>query len=58
MKVTHDRLPENPVASPGPIVALKAVKKVGSFLFGFGLLGAALHYLRVGPEVVEDEESG
>ncbi len=49
-------LPENPVASPGPLATLRMVKKVGSFLFGFGVLGAALHFLGVGPEVPEEEE--
>lgn len=43
-------LPEDPVASPGPLQTLAVAKKVGAWLFGFGLLSAALHYLRVGPE--------
>lgn len=43
-------LPEDPTASPGPLQALGVLKKVGGFLFGFGLLSAALHYLAVGPE--------
>ncbi len=47
-------LPENPVASPGPLATLNVVKKVGSFLFGFGLLSAALHYLGVGPSVPDE----
>jgi formate dehydrogenase beta subunit len=49
------RLPENPVASPRPLSVLNVLKRVGSFLFGFGFLGAALHYLTVGPEVPEAE---
>ncbi len=51
-------LPENPVASPGPLQTLSVLKKVGSFLFGFGLLAAALHYLGIGPEVPEEETAG
>ena len=50
-------LPENPIASPGPLATLNMVKKVGSFLFGFGLLGAALHYLKLGPEVPDEMET-
>lgn len=52
------RLPSDPVAAPGPIAALGTVKKLGSYLFGFGLLSAALHYLGVGPEAPEEEEVG
>lgn len=48
-------LPDDPVASPGPIQVLGTVKKLGSYLFGFGLLSAALHYLGVGPEAPDEE---
>lgn len=48
-------LPEDPVASPGPIAALGTVKKIGSYLFGFGIVGALLHLLAVGPESPENE---
>ena len=50
-------LPENPVASPAPLVVLGVMKKMGSWLFGFGLLGAALHYLRLGPEAPEESDT-
>lgn len=46
-------LPENPTASPTPVAALGVLKKVGGYLFGFGLLSAAVHYLTVGPEETE-----
>ena len=48
-------LPEDPVASPGPMQALGAFKKIGSYLFGFGIVGALLHFLAVGPEAPEDD---
>lgn len=51
-------LPANPVASPGPLAGLGLVKKVGSYLFGFGLLTAVLHFLAVGPESPEEESGG
>lgn len=48
-------LPEDPVASPGPLQALSTVKQVGSWLFGFGILATLLHYLGIGPDVPEEE---
>lgn len=51
-------LPENPVASPGPLQALSVVKKVGAWLFGFGLVAAVLHYLALGPEAPDDDAGG
>lgn len=51
-------LPASPVASPGPLAGLGLVKKVGSYLFGFGLLTAVLHFLAVGPESPEEESGG
>ena len=48
-------LPADPVASPGSLQGLSIVKKLGGYLFGAGLIAAALHYLGVGPEApVED----
>jgi formate dehydrogenase iron-sulfur subunit len=44
------QLPDDPRASPGPLRALGTLRKVGAYLFGFGLLSAIAHYLRVGPE--------
>jgi len=54
-RLNEYRLPENPVASPGPLATLAVVKKVGASLFGFGLLATALHFLGVGPEEPHDE---
>lgn len=57
-------LPGDPVARPGTITALGVGKRVGAFLFGLGLLLAAVHYLGVGParpgeaEGGEEEEEG
>ena len=50
------RLPENPVASPGPLAALNVVKRVGSYLFGMGILSTALHFLAFGPQDAADLE--
>ena len=43
-------LPADPTASPGALQGLVWMKRLGAWLFGFGLVGAALHYLGVGPE--------
>ncbi len=51
-------LPANPIASPGPLAALNVVKRVGSYLFGLGILSTALHFLAFGPEEPEEENSG
>ncbi len=51
-------LPENPVASPGALQTLAVAKRMGSWLFGFGLLGAMLHYLGVGPAEPSSDEGG
>jgi len=48
-------LPADPVASPGVFQGLSFVKKMGSYLFGAGILAAALHYLGVGPEVPAED---
>ncbi len=43
-------LPTDPVASPGSLTALNIVKRVGSYLFGLGILSTALHFLAYGPD--------
>ena len=48
------QLPDNPVASPAPLVALGLLKRVGSYLLGFGLFSTMLHFLAFGPESPED----
>ena len=48
------KLPENPVASPTPLAGLGILKSVGSYLFGFGLLSTALHFLAFGREAPEE----
>ena len=48
------KLPENPVASPTPLARLGILKSVGSYLFGFGLLSTALHFLAFGREAPEE----
>ncbi len=47
-------LPHDPVANPGTLQALHVAKKVGSALFGLGLIAALLHYLGAGPERPEE----
>jgi formate dehydrogenase iron-sulfur subunit len=49
------QLPDDPRASPGPLRALGTLRKVGAYLFGFGLLSAIAHYLRVGPEAPDSD---
>ncbi len=48
-------LPEDPTASPGPLQVMGAVKKLGAWAFGLGILGTVLHYLGVGPEAPDDD---
>jgi formate dehydrogenase iron-sulfur subunit len=47
-------LPSDPTASPGALSALAGLKKLGAAVMGVGLVAAALHYLRYGPEVPEE----
>ncbi len=51
------QLPEDPTASPGALAVLTTLKKVGASLLSLGVIGAALHYLAVGPQS-PDEETG
>lgn len=46
-------LPEDPTASPGALAALVGLKKLGAGAMGLGLVAAALHYLKYGPEEPE-----
>lgn len=48
-------LPTNPVTRPGPMQGLSVLKKLGGYLFGFGVFSALFHYLGVGPEVPDEE---
>lgn len=50
-------LPEDPVAKPGALQGLGLVKKIGGWLFGLGVFSALFHYLGVGPEVPDEEET-
>ena len=49
-------LPEDPTAAPGALAALAGLKQLGMGMMGLGLIGTALHYLKYGPEVAEEEE--
>jgi formate dehydrogenase iron-sulfur subunit len=51
-------LPENPVVSPGPRAALNIVKRIGSYLFGLGILSTALHFLAYGPDEPGGDDEG
>jgi formate dehydrogenase iron-sulfur subunit len=51
-------LPENPQARPGAISALAVFKTIGGYMLGLGVLATALHFLAVGPQSPQDEESG
>ncbi len=50
-------LPTDPQAAPGALSVLAVVKKVGAGLMGLGVLGAALHFLAMGPEEPDPDES-
>ena len=43
-------LPAHPVASPGPLRGLNVLQRIGSYLFGAGVISALAHFLAVGPE--------
>lgn len=51
-------LPTDPTASPGALSALAGLKKLGGAVLGIGLVTAALHYLRYGPERPEEGGEG
>ena len=47
----------DPTAAPGALAALAGLKQLGMGVMGLGLLGTALHYLKYGPEVADEEAS-
>ena len=47
-------LPAHPVASPGPLRGLDMLQRLGSYLFGAGVISALAHFLAVGPESPEE----
>jgi formate dehydrogenase iron-sulfur subunit len=47
-------LPAHPVASPTPLRGLGVLQRVGSYLLGFGVLSALVHFLAVGSESPEE----
>ncbi|MCY4121357.1 MAG: hypothetical protein OXG72_10610, partial [Acidobacteria bacterium] len=49
-------LPTDPTASPAPMTALGFLKRVGAYLMGFGVLGVLGHFLRYGPERLDEDE--
>ena len=50
------RLPSDPIASPMPLNFHSAIKRIGSYLFGFGLFATLFHFLAVGPESPEEDQ--
>ena len=49
-------LPTDPTASPMPMTGLGFLKRIGAYLMGFGVLGVVGHFLRYGPERLEEHE--
>ncbi len=56
-RLTDYDLPEDPTAAPGALAALAGLKQLGMGMMGLGLLGTALHYLKYGPEVADEEDA-
>ena len=50
-------LPADPVAAPSPLRGLMFLRRIGAWLFGLGVFGSILHYLRFGPETPEAPET-
>ncbi len=48
------RLPSDPTASPLALTGLGVLKRIGSYLLGFGVLSSLVHYLTIGPQDAED----
>ena len=48
------RLPSDPTASPLALTGLGILKRIGSYLLGFGVLSTLVHYLTIGPQDAED----
>ena len=49
-------LPSDPTASPAPMTGLVFLKRIGAWLMGFGVLGALVHFLRYGPERLDEHD--
>ena len=49
-------LPSDPTASPAPLTGLNFLKRIGAWLFSFGMVGTLLHFLRYGPERLDEHE--
>ena len=49
-------LPTDPTASPAALSLLGFFKRLGSLLFGLTFVGTLLHFLRYGPDWVEESE--
>ena len=49
-------LPSDPTASPAPLTGLSFLKRIGAWLFGFGMVGTLVHFLRYGPERLDEHE--
>ena len=47
-------LPSDPTASPAPMTGLMFLKRLGAWMMGFGVLGALVHFLRYGPERLDE----
>ena len=47
-------LPSDPTASPAPMTGLMFMKRIGAWMMGFGVLGALVHFLRYGPERLDE----
>ena len=47
-------LPAHPTASPGQLRGLNFLQRIGSYLFGFGIISALVHFLSVGPEIPDE----
>ena len=53
-RLTDYSLPADPTASPGQLRGLNILQRVGSYLLGFGVVSALVHFLAVGPESPEE----
>ena len=53
-RLTDYSLPAHPTASPGQLRGLNILQRVGSYLLGFGVVSALVHFLAVGPESPEE----
>ena len=49
-------LPSDPTASPAPMTGLMFMKRLGAWMMSFGVLGALVHFLRYGPERLDEHD--